>query len=396
MTSTTASGSGLLQCRARLGASKPKAGEIASLTGLRGITACFVMFFHLSHGQIVNPLAYRFIAHGYLAVDLFLVLSGFVLALTYCDRMRSGRITFPDFLVHRLIRIWPVYALLTMIYACLTVARGEQSGGWLAWMLTTNLTMTDAWALSPPIIGPGWSISAEWAACLLFPALVAAAITRSWASTILSALAAGAVLITISLLPWRLVATGPKIDLLDIHDWRTVAPVIRCLADFTFGLVLYRLVGQARSFTELVQRPAVGLAVAVTILAALFVPHSDLIVVMLFLPFILHLTADRGPVAAFLKWRPVYLLGLWSYAIYLVHYRTTSIWFALSSRLAVHLGGYAWLSATLLLCIASIGIAAPLHLLFEKPVQRYLRRRYDEGRSRQLSGIGAPADSAGA
>jgi len=76
----------------------------ATLDGLRGFAAVAVMLYHGGHR---SPL---FMAGGYMAVDLFFALSGFVLARTYDDRLRAG-LSLGQFARLRLIRIYPMFLL---------------------------------------------------------------------------------------------------------------------------------------------------------------------------------------------------------------------------------------------------------------------------------------------
>lgn len=76
-------------------------GRLTSLDGLRGVAAVAVVIFHMTDGQLP--------AHGYLAVDLFFMLSGFVLAGAFEDRLRAG-LTFLSFMRERLARLYPLYA----------------------------------------------------------------------------------------------------------------------------------------------------------------------------------------------------------------------------------------------------------------------------------------------
>ena len=86
-------------------ASKPRY-EI--LDGLRGVAALIVVAFHLfetySGGQ-----AFQILNHGYLAVDFFFVLSGFVIGYAYDDRW--NRMTIRDFFKRRLIRLHPMVVM---------------------------------------------------------------------------------------------------------------------------------------------------------------------------------------------------------------------------------------------------------------------------------------------
>ena len=70
--------------------------EIRSLTGLRGVAAVLVLFYHaMSRGTGFQPLD-RIIHHGYISVDLFFVLSGFVMAMTYGSGVVRGAVWQPS------------------------------------------------------------------------------------------------------------------------------------------------------------------------------------------------------------------------------------------------------------------------------------------------------------
>lgn len=77
------------------------------LDGLRGVAALMVVIFHLSEAFSYDPV-YKHLNHGYLCVDFFFVLSGFVIGYAYEDKMKSGLISRWDFLKARFIRLQPM------------------------------------------------------------------------------------------------------------------------------------------------------------------------------------------------------------------------------------------------------------------------------------------------
>src|SRR5882757_3316593 len=87
-----------------------------TLDALRGIAAIGVVTFHMK--QLFAPIA---ASGGYLAVDLFFMMSGVVLSHAYEGRFRAGMGTF-DFMRTRLIRLYPLYFLGTMLGIAVTVA----------------------------------------------------------------------------------------------------------------------------------------------------------------------------------------------------------------------------------------------------------------------------------
>ena len=77
------------------------------LDGLRGVAALMVVVFHLSEAFSYDPV-YKHLNHGFLAVDFFFVLSGFVIGYAYDERIKEGSMTFWTFLKSRLIRLQPM------------------------------------------------------------------------------------------------------------------------------------------------------------------------------------------------------------------------------------------------------------------------------------------------
>jgi peptidoglycan/LPS O-acetylase OafA/YrhL len=84
--------------------------NFALLDGLRGVAATFVITCHASALWGGAPCF-----HSYLAVDLFFVMSGFVIATAYGGKLANGRLVFRDFMVVRLIRLYPLFFLSAMV-----------------------------------------------------------------------------------------------------------------------------------------------------------------------------------------------------------------------------------------------------------------------------------------
>ncbi|MBW8882454.1 MAG: acyltransferase, partial [Asticcacaulis sp.] len=123
------------------------------------------------------------IAKGYLGVELFFVLSGFILSHVYLEAFRTGRFSYRDFLWARLARIYPLHLAITaglgLLILALAVAGVHAGDKLVVWSsLPAQLTLTQAWGLAPHggWNHPSWSISAEWFAYLTFPAFAMAAL----------------------------------------------------------------------------------------------------------------------------------------------------------------------------------------------------------------------------
>jgi peptidoglycan/LPS O-acetylase OafA/YrhL len=154
------------------------------LTGVRAVAAIFVVFFHFSDDFAVlfHPIrllrsVYR---SGDAGVDLFFILSGFILSLNYLDAFESfSRREYFDFLRARLARVYPVH-LFTLLFLGAMVLAARHYGIFVPaenhtrFTFFTNLFLVQVW---PGFFRgqnwnlPAWSISAEWFVYLVFPFL---------------------------------------------------------------------------------------------------------------------------------------------------------------------------------------------------------------------------------
>jgi peptidoglycan/LPS O-acetylase OafA/YrhL len=158
--------------------------QIDSLTGLRGVAACWVMLMHFREVTPTRiwqfPILDSIIANGAYGVDVFFVLSGFVISYAY-EASFSSRLRWNDvylFLAYRFARIYPVH-LATFVYmellfvaAILTSRSHGLPNRYDPITLLSSLTLTHDWipGVQTPNM-PAWSVSAEWFAYILFPAL---------------------------------------------------------------------------------------------------------------------------------------------------------------------------------------------------------------------------------
>lgn len=159
----------------------PDSPQIAPLTALRFFAAAWVVLFHYwpALGQSVTP---ALAAKGYLGVELFFVLSGFIISYVYQGAVERGRFRYGDFLWARLARIYPLHiatlaGVAALGLAALAIGRTLDANLLNLEALPANLLLVQAWGLSPTASfnHPSWSISAEWFAYLAFPAFAALA-----------------------------------------------------------------------------------------------------------------------------------------------------------------------------------------------------------------------------
>ena len=350
---------------------KTKLTEIRPLTGLRGVAACFVMLYHFT-----PDAAGAFLRHGYIAVDLFFMLSGFVMALTYGGEFQFGFSpgVYARFLGKRLGRVYPLYLATLLVCIALLWGEGRLPSGWV---LGSNLALIQGWGFADSLNSPGWSISTELAAYLLFPPLTAAVLFSRWRTAWFAAGLSAAVLAVIATLPDAALLEAPPIirnGPLDVFMPGTPYPLLRCLAGFLLGLLAYRL-ASVPAVRRLAAREAAGTGLAGLILVALAVQGSDLALAALFVPLLVALAAGRSLAARLLETSPAHWLGNVSYSIYLVHRPVAdNLRPPLMRVLDAHGIPHGYSVAGALLAPVALAVATATFHLVEKPGREMSRR----------------------
>ena len=366
-------------------------GEIRALTGLRIVAALWVLAFHLQGGlspfqpylQPVWPL----IRAGWLGVDLFFVLSGFVMTLTYLETMgpRVSPHRLASFMWARLSRVWPLWALLTCLYA-----------GWLAWSnydaaadpqrarpvtilhLLDQLAMVQMWhreqLWGASFVTPGWSLSVEFFAYACFPVLVLVL----WRLRRLpaSVLAAGAVA---AMLPMAYVAyrTG-------MADWE-LSWLMRIGGAFVSGALVCLFVRKMeRSFFFARVAPFLAALSVVEILIVCWWAswrsggdggdHYG-VAAPAFPVLVAALALSKTGLAKFLSRETMVMGGKISFALYLVHTCVLEI----GGWVAEHIpqlqpGGPLWAVMQPQLVLISLGLAYLGWRFVEEPARKWMRR----------------------
>lgn len=214
--------------------------QLHSLTISRGLAAWLVLLYHVRTG--IDWLPERlisFLSYGYLAVDFFFLLSGFVIWMTAHQQLLTygGSAIWP-FLRRRFARIYPLYALmlgLTILFAIVLNISGKDSSSYPWHELPLHISMTQNWGFTNELQWnhPAWSISTEMAAYLLFPILVLCTpIARAphWALLMASA----ALILLMALIFHRAGLTA-------LGDQITHYGLIRCLVEFSVGAMVCAL-----------------------------------------------------------------------------------------------------------------------------------------------------------
>jgi peptidoglycan/LPS O-acetylase OafA/YrhL len=297
-----------------------------ALESLRGLSALGVTLFHVGWGFSLAGLG--LIANSWLFVDLFFVLSGFVLAHTYSAGL-SEQGAVGRFALRRLFRLYPLHlaTLLVFVFAHLGLSfvlgpRAETSAFVaanepFATQLLAHLSLAHAANLTPSTAfnGPSWSIAAEAFAYLAFALIAASPLWRR--GRVLAF--AGLALLGLVMLQ----AISPLAGLFSTYD----AGVWRALFGFSVGVITQtglkpaiRLFTARPSLASLAQ--ALGLAAAIAFIAS-FGMHDPITLAapLLFAwPILALAAAPQGLPARALSAPPLVWLGTISYSVYLVHY----------------------------------------------------------------------------
>jgi peptidoglycan/LPS O-acetylase OafA/YrhL len=306
---------------------------------------------------------------AYLAVDLFFVLSGFVIAHAYGRGLATG-MTIREFCLVRLIRLYPLYAVATVLAVSqglllLSLGYGPPIAAGGRELLLSSATAIlflptppswSGWPLLYPLDSPAWSLFWELAVNLLY-AFVARWLR--WPVVVLL-IVAGVGTVSVEAYSHGLLDLG--------HRWETVwGGASRALFGFFAGVGVYRL---ARRWPA-PRVPAWFLAV---VLAAAFFPTRefgsaayDLAAVLLFFPLLIWLGAasqPRGRMALAASWS-----GYMSYPLYILH-------LPIVSGLSLITAGEPWPVRIGLCAGAAFLLAWAAARWFDEPVRRRLRRRF--------------------
>ena len=302
---------------------------VKSFEGLRGGAALMVALYHVPGIAQGLPMV-RF---GYLFVDLFFVLSGFVIAAAYMGRLTGVRDT-ASFLVRRFGRLYPLLVFSSIAYVVIanSVPAGKavlvhlghtqllRDPGALNFYwptarelistltLTQGMNVNDTW----PINGVSWSISVEFWAYVLFAVLVLSLGARTRLAVLLLIATTGFAL---------LVATGVQTRCETEHkclDFTLDLGYVRCVSSFLFGVALWHV----RNAVPSLRRPA-QIATAVGMMAMFYGMQSHpwlaFALPLVFGVLVWSVAHDDGWIARGLGCDLGLKLGERSYSIYLLH-----------------------------------------------------------------------------
>lgn len=346
--------------------------DLPHFTGLRGIAALLVLFFHVRSTQnleLTFGFADAFSKYGYLGVDVFFVLSGFILNYVYGQTFSDGvtRQSLRAYGAARFSRIYPLHfvMLFIMLGAYAVALRAgvtpHESSGYSLTGLILSLFLVQQWfgVVSP---NPGsWSISVEFASYLIFPILMARVVKfpRYWP---LLAMIGGAILVEV---------------FADIRTIRGVAEFMMGCAAFTASKYY-----DARSVSALA-----GIVFIVPFLASAAVGNEiPGLAAICFTATVFLLASENAydPFARLCSSRAIVFIGVISYSVYLIQWFIWIGWKHILARVPFF-SNHPYLMAA---CAAGSVILCSVgsFYLFENPCRSWLRRHWAQTPALVVSG----------
>lgn len=358
------------------------------LDGLRGVAALFVIWYHVFEGFATSPLDQR-LNHGYLAVDFFFILSGFVIGYAYDDRWKTT-MTTKNFFKRRLIRLHPMVVMGAVLGAITFYIQGcEQWDGTKVSISMVMLALLLNLFLIPavpgtgpevrgngemyPLNGPSWSLFFEYIGNILYALFIRRLSTK--ALTVLVVLA-GIALASFAIFNYS--GYGHLGVGWTLADYNLIGGFLRMFFAFSIGLLM------SRNFKPVHIRGAFWIC-SLVIIAFLSVPHIggmespwmngiyDSVCTILIFPMLVYLAAS-GKTTDKNTSKICKFLGDISYPVYIVHYPFMYLFYAWlwSENLTFD---QTW-PVALALFFGNILLAFLCLKLYDEPIRRWMSKKF--------------------
>ena len=353
----------------------------AVLDGLRGVAAITVVCFHIFEAFATSHLDQR-INHGYLAVDFFFMLSGFVVGYAYDDRWKT--MTTKEFIKRRIIRLHPMVVMGAIIGAVMFYFQG--CSVWDVTKVTFSslaiATLLNALLIPAipghevrglgemfPLNGPSWSLFFEYIGNILYALVIRRFSTKALAGLV--------ILFGIGLAAFAIL--GPLGDIcagFSLTGTEFTAGSLRLLFSFTAGLLLSRIFKSLQIkgafwicsliLVPLLAMPRIGGAEHLWMNGL----YDTLCCVVVF-PLLVVLGASGKGESGITSWLCKFL-GDISYPLYMVHYPFIYLYYAWVKN--ENLSFEESLPGAAAVVIGSIVLAYGCLKLYDIPVRRYLSK----------------------
>jgi peptidoglycan/LPS O-acetylase OafA/YrhL len=363
---------------------------LSNLTPLRGAAAVWVYLFHFRNiVQFISPSSTYLLSKGYLMVDLFFIMSGFIMCHVYRQSFETGLTVkkFKRFFVARFARIYPLH-LFVLIILILWIAKmgfGPLGTVMDPAAIPTNLLLIHSFGIHKVFTWnvPSWSISAEWWAYMVFPFLVL--FLYRWKKLAAAGLFLFVIIAYLALMFWL-----PRRDPFDPaaivpHDLDISFDYgfLRGLAGFISGMLVYEIYGSGL-FRKFFQNDLTALLLIGCTLLCLHIGMNDGFYIILFAGLVYTFACNNGRLHIICNNRLAQYLGKISYSIYM-----TGVFVVLPFLMGlIKLPGVQYavkgpptagflLGAgyTLFFLLVQIGISTLTYYGVEKPCRKYINAK---------------------
>lgn len=355
------------------------------LDALRGVAAIVVVLFHILEFYSGGDHVKQVINHGYLAVDFFFMLSGYVMAHAYDDRWNT--MTLKDFFKRRVIRLHPMIIMGMTIGGILYYFGASDISPIIAdtsfWKLILILIIgytllpvpnsmdIRGWNEMHPLNGPAWSLFLEYIANILH-----ALILRKLSKIMLGVLVvlAGAALIHMAVTS----ANGDIIGGWSLEPEQLRIGFTRLLFPYMAGMLLRRTI-------KIIKTRSTFLISSILLIIMLSFPRLggheqvwinglyDSLTVIFIFPIIIYLGAI-GEIKSTFSEKVCTFLGDISYPIYIIHYPFIYVFYAwiYKNNIPMTVGFWTGLGLLIILIILSYAVLK----LYDEPLRKWLSKRY--------------------
>lgn len=357
------------------------------LDGLRGVAALVVIWYHIFEGFCTSPFDQTF-NHGYLAVDFFFILSGFVVGYAYDDRWKTT-LTTGNFIRRRLVRLHPMVVLGALLGTLTFLLQGSVKWdgspvavSMLMMALLLQLFLLPAFPGSGPEVrgngemfplnGPSWSMFFEYIGNLLY-----AFVLRRLSTPAMRVLVVVAGVLLAAFAVTDMSSFGHLGVGWTLAGYNLPGGFLRMLFAFSVGLLM------SRNFKP---RPVWGAfwICSLAVIALLSVPYVgskltngiyDAVCVIVIFPLLVYIGASGMATDRFTS-RVCKFMGDISYPVYLIHYPILYLFFAWVWKNGL-VFSQVWPMAVLLF-VGFILFAWFCLKFYDEPLRRWLSRRFVE------------------
>ena len=361
------------------------------LDGLRGVAALLVVWYHVFEGYaFAGGTLIESINHGYLAVDFFFILSGFVIGYAYDDRWGKS-LTVKNFFKRRLIRLHPMVvmgAVLGVITFCI-----QGSEQWDGTHVATSMVM---WALlfamffipaypgagyevrgngeMFPLNGPSWSLFFEYIGNILYALFIRRLSNKALTVFVVLLGAALAAFAVFNVSTYGNIGVGWTLDGVNF-----LGGSLRMLFPFSLGMLM------SRNFKPMKVKGAFWIC-TIALIALFSVPYLEgmeplcmngiyeAFCVIVAFPIILWIGAS-GTTTDVQSTKVCKFLGDISYPVYVIHYPLMYLFYAWLIENKLYTLGETWHVAVCVF-VLSIVLAYLCLKLYDEPVRKYLAKRF--------------------